>query len=160
MPLGTLTGTYRVVKDTELRFNDKGTAIASARIVANRTKKLPDGSFENLATHWLTAKAFGPDAERLANEAVKGADIEIWGAPETEEWDDKDTGEKRSREVVVLRGFKVWPPRNAAPQQGFAQAAQTGYAQTSQVAGYGAPQMTAAGATQTGFYGAPADPIF
>lgn len=144
MSLATIVGTFRVVKDTELMFANNGTAIANVRLVANRTRKKDDGTYEDLATHWATAKAFGPLAEQLNEQARQGATIDVWGSPQTDEWDDKTTGEKRSRDVIILNGFRVFPPRGQQQNQGFAQASadsrtsfagqpQQGYANSGQV---------------------------
>lgn len=156
MSLGTIIGTFRVVKDPEMIFGTNGTAIANVRLVASRTRKNPDGSYEDLATHWATAKAFGPLAEQLNEQARQGVTVDIWGQVQTDEWEDKTTGEKRSRDVIILNGFRAFPPRGQQQNQGFAQASQQSRDAWSggqpQGGGYGAPQ---GGFAQGGGYGAP-----
>lgn len=122
MALGTLTGTFRAVRDAELAFTPAGLAIANVRLVAARTRKKDDGTYEDLATHWATAKAFGPLAEQLNDQVRQGIQVDIWGQVQTDEWEDKNTGEKRSRDVIILNGFRAFPPRNQQQNQGFAQA--------------------------------------
>ena len=54
-------------------------------------------------TTWWTVKLLGQQAEDAA-ELRKGQHVKVEGRIETEEWNDRETGEKRSRIVVV-----AWP---------------------------------------------------
>ncbi|AXH70461.1 ssDNA-binding protein [Gordonia phage Daredevil] len=106
--LARIFGTFTLAADPELRFTQSGTAVVSLRAAANKNKRLQDGSYETLATHWANIQAWGPEAEAITEQAVKGDRIEIVGEPETQEWEDRDTGQKRSKDVINIKFFKVW----------------------------------------------------
>lgn len=153
MALGTITGTYRVVADPELGFGGSGTAYANVRLVASRTRKNADGTYEDLANHWATAKAFGPLAEQLNEQLRKGTQVEVWGNVQTDQWDDKDTGQKRSRDIIMLNGFRAYASRDQGQSQGFQQASQDSRATQGQAQRGGdpwgqAPQSGSFGASQ------------
>lgn len=120
MPLATITGTYRLGTDVDFGFTGKGTAYANFRAAASISKKLDNGNYETLAEHWANFKIFGADAERFQESLSKGAQFEVWGKPRTETWEDKNTGEKRSKDVIFIDGFRAI--QKAGDSQSIAQA--------------------------------------
>ncbi|PBC38544.1 hypothetical protein CJ179_38765 [Rhodococcus sp. ACS1] len=122
--LSTLTGTYRAATDVELSFIGQGTAKATVRLVNSKSKKQDDGTYKDIATHWTTAIAWRDDAEKLAEQLSKGDEIHVTAHPETESWEDKTTGEKKSKEVLTLAHFKVFKRQQQNGGQSFQQASQ------------------------------------
>lgn len=92
------------VADPELRFSPNGMAVAKIRTASNKAKKNDDGTWakdENNRTVYdkvcyLTVTCFDKLAEHVAESVVKGDRLVITGQIQTEEWNDRDTGEKRS----------------------------------------------------------------
>ena len=57
-------------------------------------------------TTFVDVDAFGKQAEVLAKYCAKGKPLLVEGRLKLDQWEDKNTGEKRSRLGVVLEGFQ------------------------------------------------------
>lgn len=97
--LGNLT------RDPELRFSAKGTAVANLTIAVNEKWK-NDAGEDKESVSFVDAVCFGKRAETYAQHHRKGSKTLIEGKLKTESWDDKATGQKRSKLVVHLDGFE------------------------------------------------------
>jgi len=93
-----------LTRDPELRYTPSGRAIAKLGIAINRTWKNEAGEKKEEVT-FVDVDAFGPQAEVLCQYMRKGREILIEGRLKLDQWDDKQTGQKRSRLGVVLEGF-------------------------------------------------------
>lgn len=93
-----------LTRDPELRYTPKGLAIAKLGIAVNRTWKTETGESKEEVT-FVDVDAFGKQAEVLGQYLKKGRPILIEGRLRLDQWDDKQTGQKRSRLGVVLEGF-------------------------------------------------------
>lgn len=87
----------RAAADPELRFSPSGAAVARIRTVASSRKKQDDGSWVDDKLCWMDVSAFGKLAENIAESVEKGDLLTIVGRLVTDEWNDRETGEKRSR---------------------------------------------------------------
>ena len=92
-----------MVADPELKFGQgSGTAICKMRVVAadrrmnQQTKEWEDGD-----TLWMDVVCFKQLAENVVESVVKGDLIILTGKIKTEEWDDRETGAKRSKVAMV-----------------------------------------------------------
>lgn len=92
-------------RDPELRYVGSGSAVCSFSVaVKDRWKQ--DGQ-DKEKTVWIDVKAWKDTAE-LANEHFKkGSAIHVEGKLDVEEWDDKQTGQKRSKVVIVANSVSV-----------------------------------------------------
>lgn len=68
------------------------------------------GAVANAEPAGHSCKVWGPSAEHVAESAAKGTRVLVHGHVETETWNDRDSGEKRTRDVVVVTGT---PPRDS-----------------------------------------------
>src|SRR5881227_2583033 len=93
-----------LTKDPELRYTPKGTAIAKFALAVNRTWKNEAGETKEEVT-FVDVDAFGRQAEVIAQYFRKGKPILVEGRLRLDQWDDKQTGQKRSKLGVVLEGF-------------------------------------------------------
>src|SRR5206468_6828023 len=93
-----------LTRDPEVRYTPKGTAIAKLGIAVNRSWKNEAGETKEEVT-FVDVDAFGRQAEVIAQYFRKGKPILIEGRLRLDQWDDKQTGQKRSRLGVVLEGF-------------------------------------------------------
>src|SRR6266576_3293950 len=93
-----------LTRDPELRYTPKGTAIAKFGLAINRTWKNEAGETKEEAT-FVDVDAFGRQAEVIAQYMKKGRPFLVEGRLKLDQWDDKQTGQKRSRLGVVLEGF-------------------------------------------------------
>lgn len=102
MPLPTLTGTARLVEDVELRFAASGTAIAKIRLAFNSRKLNPQTQqWEDDRAGFIDGVMFKQAAENAADLA-KGTEVVVVGRYCTEQWTDKQTGDKRSKPSLLI----------------------------------------------------------
>jgi single-strand DNA-binding protein len=94
-----------LTRDPEVRYTPKGTAIAKLGMAINRTWKSETGETKEEVT-FVDVDAFGRQAEVISQYLKKGRPILVEGRLKLDQWDDKQTGQKRSRLGVVLEGFQ------------------------------------------------------
>src|SRR5215831_3381626 len=94
-----------LTRDPELRYTPKGMAIAKLGLAINRTWKNEAGETKEEVT-FVDVDAWGRQAEVISQYFRKGRPILIEGRLKLDQWDDKQTNQKRSRLGVVLEGFQ------------------------------------------------------
>ena len=94
-----------LTRDPELRYTPKGMAIAKLGLAINRTWKNEAGETKEEAT-FVDVDAFGRTAEVIGQYLKKGRPILMEGRLRLDQWDDKQTGQKRSKLGVVLESFQ------------------------------------------------------
>lgn len=94
-----------LTRDPEVRYTPKGTAIAKLGLAINRTWKNEAGETKEEVT-FVDVDAFGRTAEVISQYLKKGRPILVEGRLKLDQWDDKQTGQKRSRLGVVLENFQ------------------------------------------------------
>lgn len=94
-----------LTRDPELRYTPKGMAIAKIGLAINRSWKTETGESKEEVT-FVDIDAFGKQAETIGQYLKKGRPILVEGRLRLDQWDDKQTGQKRSRLGVVLEGFQ------------------------------------------------------
>ena len=93
-----------MTRDPELRYTPKGTAIAKFGLAINRNWTGEDGQKREEVT-FVDVDAFGKQAETIGQYLRKGRPVLVEGRLKLDQWDDKQTGQKRSRLGVVLESF-------------------------------------------------------
>ncbi|MEY4198954.1 MAG: hypothetical protein RLZZ265_694, partial [Verrucomicrobiota bacterium] len=93
-----------MTRDPELRYTPKGTAIAKFGLAVNRKWTGEDGQSREEVT-FVDIDCFGKQAEVISQYLRKGRSILIEGRLKLDQWDDKQTGQKRSKLGVVLESF-------------------------------------------------------
>jgi single-strand DNA-binding protein len=94
-----------LTRDPELRYTPKGMAIAKIGLAINRKWTSESGEVKEEAT-FVDVDAFGKQAETLGQYMRKGSPILIEGRLRLDQWDDKATGQKRSKLGVVVENFQ------------------------------------------------------
>ena len=89
-----------LTRDPELRYTPKGMAIAKVGLAVNRVWTNEAGEKKEEVT-FVDVDVFGRTAENLAQYMRKGSPILIEGRLRLDQWDDKQTGQKRSKLGVV-----------------------------------------------------------
>jgi len=89
-----------LTRDPELRYTPKGTAIAKIGIAVNRVWTTDTGEKKEEVT-FVDVDVFGRTAENVGQYMRKGRPIMIEGRLKLDQWDDKQTGQKKSRLGVV-----------------------------------------------------------
>jgi single-strand DNA-binding protein len=89
-----------LTRDPELRYTPKGMAIAKIGLAVNRNWTNEAGEKKEEVT-FVDVDIFGRTAENVAQYMKKGRPILIEGRLRLDQWDDKQTGQKRSKLGVV-----------------------------------------------------------
>lgn len=89
-----------LTRDPELRYTPKGTAIAKIGLAVNRVWTNEAGEKKEDVT-FIDVDCFGRTAENVGQYMRKGRPILIEGRLKLDQWDDKQTGAKRSKLGVV-----------------------------------------------------------
>jgi single-strand DNA-binding protein len=92
--LGNLT------RDPEVRYTPKGTAVADLGIAVNRTYTAENGEKREEVT-FVDVTFWGRTAENAGQYLKKGRPVFIEGRLQLDSWDDKQSGQKRSKLKVV-----------------------------------------------------------
>lgn len=116
MLMGNLT------RDPEVRYTPKGSAVADFAIAVNRTWTSDNGQ-KNEETTFVDVVLWARLAEIASQYLTKGSPVFVEGRLQLETWEDKQTGQKRSRMRVVgeslqmLGGKKDGEGQARPPQQ-------------------------------------------
>ncbi len=94
-----------LTRDPELRYTPSGTAIAKFGLAVNRKWKDSQTNEMKEEVTFVDIDAFGRQAETIGQYLKKGRPILIEGRLKLDQWDDKQTQQKRSRLGVVLESF-------------------------------------------------------
>ncbi len=125
----------RLTFDPELRYTASGIAVVDLRLATTRTYQGKDGERKE-DTLYIDVTVWNRQAETCCQYLKKGRQVHVDGYLKSESWDDKTTGEKRSKikveaeRVQFLDGPKdgmgasdddgsasAAPPRDAAPRR-------------------------------------------
>ncbi len=93
-----------LTRDPELRYTPKGTAIARLGLALNRRWKNDSGEMQEETT-FVDVDAFGRQAEVVAQYMKKGRPLLVEGRLRLDQWEDKQSGARRSQLRVVLESF-------------------------------------------------------
>jgi len=99
MLIGNLT------RDPELRVTPKGTAICQFSLAVNRKFRDESGADREEVTY-VDIEAWSKQGETIAKYCTKGRPLFVEGRLRLDQWEDKNTKEKRSRMKVVLENFQ------------------------------------------------------
>lgn len=110
-----------LTRDPELRYTPKGTAIAKIGLAINRKWRSESGEMKDETT-FVDVDAFGKTAETIGQYLKKGRPILVEGRLRYETWDDKQTGQKRSKLGVVMDSFQFMDSGNRNDNEGGAPA--------------------------------------
>lgn len=94
MLIGNLT------RDPEVKYTPKGTAIAAMGLAVNRVWTNEAGEKQEEVT-FIDVEMYGRKAEVAGEYLKKGRPVFIEGRLKLDTWDDKQTGQKRSKLKVV-----------------------------------------------------------
>lgn len=92
--LGNLT------RDPEVRYTPKGTAVADLGMAVNRTYTAENGEKREEVT-FVDVTFWGRTAENAGQYLKKGRPVFVEGRLQLDSWDDKQSGQKRTKLKVV-----------------------------------------------------------
>jgi len=94
-----------LTRDPELRVTPKGTPICQFALAINRQFKMESGESREEVIY-VDIEAWGKQGETIAKYCTKGRPLYVEGRLRLDQWEDKNTKEKRSRMKVVLEQFQ------------------------------------------------------
>lgn len=100
---GVIVG--RLGRDMEVKYATSGFAIGKFSIANNQSRKVGD-QWED-QTHWFDCTLLGKRAEALAQYLVKGAQVVIQYTLQQEKWQDKNSGENRSKVSLLVNDINL-----------------------------------------------------
>jgi single-strand DNA-binding protein len=106
-----------LTRDPELRYTPKGLAIAKLGLAVNRSWKTETGENKEEVT-FIDIDAFGKQAETIGQYLKKGRPVLVEGRLRLDQWDDKQTGQKRSKLGVILEAFQFLDSGNRGDSAG------------------------------------------
>ncbi len=90
-----------LTRDPELRVTPKGTSICQFGLAVNRQFKDESGAMRDETT-FVDIEAWGKQGELVSKYLTKGSPCFVEGRLRLDQWEDKQSGQKRSRLKVVL----------------------------------------------------------
>ena len=95
-----------LTRDPEVKYTPKGTAVADIGIAVNRVYSGDDGKKQEDTT-FVDVTLWGRQAEVAQEYLKKGRSVFIEGRLQLDSWEDKQSGQKRSRLRVVAENFQM-----------------------------------------------------
>jgi single-strand DNA-binding protein len=95
-----------LTRDPELRYTPKGTAVTEIGLAVNRVYSGEDGEKKEETT-FVDVTLWARQAEIAGQYLKKGRPVFIEGRLQLDSWDDKQTGQKRSRLRVVAENLQL-----------------------------------------------------
>ena len=112
MIIGNLTA------DPEVRTTPRGNSVAELRLAVNRISSGPNEGERREETTFLDVTCWGRTAEIAGQYLSKGRPVFIEGRLQQDTWEDKQTGQKRTKLMVVLERFEFVGSRNSDGNSG------------------------------------------
>jgi single-strand DNA-binding protein len=106
MLIGNLT------RDPEIKYTPKGTAVADLGLAINRVYSSDQGE-KREETTFVDVELWGRQAEIAGEYLKKGRPVYIEGRLKLDTWDDKETGQKRSKMRVVGETLQLLGSRDS-----------------------------------------------
>lgn len=103
--------TGNLTRDPELRTTPNGAQVCSFSVAVNRVYRDANGNNQE-SVSYLDCVAWGRLAETIAQYAKKGSGVLVSGRLEQRSWEDKQSGQKRSRVEIIAEDFNFIGSRN------------------------------------------------
>ena len=125
MLIGNLTA------DPEVRQTPRGNSLTELRLAVNRVSSGPNEGERREETTFLDVTCWGRTGEVAAQYLSKGRPVFIEGRLQMDTWEDKQTGQRRSRIRIIAENLQLLGGRDGAPQGGGNYGNNGGYQQRS-----------------------------
>ena len=94
-----------LTRDPEVRYTPKGTAIANVGLAVNRRWTTETGEQKEEVT-FVDVEVWGRQAETVGQYLSKGKPLFVEGRLKLDSWEDKESGQKKSKLKVVCEHFQ------------------------------------------------------
>lgn len=102
--LNSVTLMGNMTRDPEIRYTPKGTAVGDIGLAVNRRVKINEEWQDE--TTFIDVTLWAKDAEFAEKYLTKGSPIFIQGRLQIDQWEDKQSGQKRSKLKVVAESIQ------------------------------------------------------
>jgi single-strand DNA-binding protein len=102
-----------LTRDPETRSTPSGQSVTSFSLAVNRTWRGQDGSQQE-SVSYIDCVAWGKSGEVIAQYLGKGRAILVSGRLDQRSWEDKESGQKRSKVEVVVEDFNFVDSRTSS----------------------------------------------
>jgi single-strand DNA-binding protein len=106
-----------ITRDIELKTIASGQSVAKIGLAVNRRWRTPEGEQREEVTY-VDCDAWGKTAETMAKYLGKGRPVFIEGRLKLDQWQDKESGQNRSKLGVVIETFQFVDSRPGAGGDG------------------------------------------
>lgn len=107
-----------LTRDPEVRYTPSGTAVSEVGLAVNRTWFDKQSNQKREEVTFVDVTLWGRQAEVAGEYLGKGRGVLIEGRLQLDQWDDKETGQKRSKLRVVGENMTMLPGRGDGGQRG------------------------------------------
>ena len=113
--------TGNMTRDPELKTTTSGSTVCSFSVAVNRNFKDSNGNNQETVS-FIDCTAWGKAAEIINQYAKKGTGILVSGRLDQRSWEDKNSGQRRSRVEIVVEDFNFLGgmDRDGASRGGYA----------------------------------------
>ncbi len=94
-----------LTRDPELSYLPSNTPVVEFGLAVNRRYRRQDGE-QGEETLFIDCKSFGRQAEVINQYLSKGRGVFVEGRLQLDQWEDKQSGQKRSKHRVVVENFQ------------------------------------------------------
>ena len=107
--------TGNLTRDPDLRTTPNGASVCSFSVAVNRVFRDSSGTQQE-SVSFIDCSAWGKLGEMIGQYAKKGSGVLVSGRLDQRTWEDKTTGQKRSRVEIVVEDFNF--TSNASERDG------------------------------------------
>ena len=100
-------------RDPEVRYTSGGQAVATLRIATSRSWTDKQSGQRKEETEWHDVEVWGKQAEQCGEYLAKGRQVYVEGRLKTDKWQDKQSGQERSKVKVVADTVRFLGGRGA-----------------------------------------------
>jgi len=103
--------TGNLTRDPELRTTPNAASVCSFTVAVNGVYRDSSGNQQE-SVSFIDCSAWGKLGEMIGQYAKKGAGVLVSGRLDQRSWEDKNSGQKRSRVEIVVEDFNFTGPAN------------------------------------------------
>lgn len=107
-----------LTRDPELKHLSSGTAVGSFGLAVNRKWRDQSSGQQKEEVTFVDCECWGATAENIAKYMAKGRPLFVEGRLKLDEWEDKETKQRRSRIKVVVESFQFVDSKKEEPPAG------------------------------------------
>jgi len=96
-----------LTRDPQVRYTPSGTAVTDLGLAVNRVWFDKQSNTKNEETTFVDVTLWGRQAEVAGEYLAKGRSVLIEGRLQLDQWDDKESGQKRSKLKVVCENMTM-----------------------------------------------------